>query len=72
MFTYKKVSYKIFSLGSNFVGPALCRIGETQGDVFLQLLFYIILYIYIYLYIYLFIAFFFIHLHTTLVIGLTF
>ena len=67
MFTYKKVSYKIFALGSNFVGPALCRIGETQGDVFLQLLFYI--YIYIYLFIY---CFFFIHLHTTLVIGLTF
>ena len=69
MFTYKKVSYKIFALGSNFVGPALCRIGETQGDVFLQLLFYIIIYIYIYIFIY---CFFFIHLHTTLVIGLTF
>ena len=67
MFTYKKASYKISALGSNFVGPALCRIGETQGDVFLQLLFYI--YIYIYLFIY---CFFFIHLHTTLVIGLTF
>ena len=69
MFTYKNSSYKIFALGSNFVGPALCRIGETQGDVFLQLLFYIIIYIYIYIFIY---CFFFIHLHTTLVIGLTF